>query len=76
MDDRDRALIAEARAAERQLVVALRAGLERYDQEAARFGVALPEGSDDGCACPPCEFLRACRAIVGAWEDRHGPLVR
>lgn len=57
-------------AAERQLVLGLKTALATYDQQAACFGVP------DGCPCPPCVFIRACRSMVGAYEDQHGPVVR
>lgn len=63
--------------AERKLVQSLAAALAVYDAEARKFtaqtGIGLPV-EDDGCLCPPCEFLRSCRAIVGAFEDEHGVL--
>lgn len=63
------------REAEKKLVLALDAALRSYDQQAALFGVPLADGRDD-CPCPPCVFLRSCRALVGSYEDAHGPLVR
>ncbi len=75
MDRPLKAQLERLEAAERRLVQNLANALERYDEQAAAFGVPLPDGQG-GCPCPPCGFLRACRALVGAWEDQHGPVVR
>ncbi len=64
--------------AEDKLARSLAGALDTYDRKARIFraetGIELADGGS--CQCPPCEFLRSCRAIVGAWEDEHGKVVR